>query len=265
MTPESKVNVLLVDDRPENLLAMESILADLEQNLIRATSGREALRFLLIEDVALILLDVQMPGLNGFEFAELIRERERTQHTPIIFISATSVDEQYVFKGYALGAVDYLTKPFQPEILQSKVRFFTKLFKQNQEIKRQAHLLEEANIALDQANSDLEARVQARTVELKAANELLGAELEARKESEARLALEHSITRTVAYAPSLEDAGPQILRSFCDNLSSGAASLWLVNDGGTELRCAYIETCDHNDALATFKKKTLELTFPRGL
>src|SRR5688500_4168044 len=112
MTSESKVNVLLVDDRPENLLAMETILASLGQNLVRATSGHEALRFLLTEDFALILLDVQMPDLNGFELAELIRERERTQRTPIIFISAVSKNEQYIFKGYSLGAVDYLTKPF---------------------------------------------------------------------------------------------------------------------------------------------------------
>ena len=119
MTSEIKANVLLVDDRPENLLAMQSILEDLGQNLVCAASGHEALRFLLVEDVALILLDVQMPGLNGFEFAELVRERERTQHTPIIFVSATSRDEQYVFKGYSLGAVDYMTKPFETEILNS--------------------------------------------------------------------------------------------------------------------------------------------------
>src|SRR5215207_122662 len=177
---DAPVNVLLVDDRPENLLVMETILADLNQNLVCAISAREALKFLLMEDVALILLDVQMPGLNGFEFAELIRERERTQHTPIIFVSATSVDDQYVFKGYSLGAVDYLTKPFQPEILKSKVLFFTKLFRQNQEIKRQAQLLEMANVALDHANLDLEARVHARTNELEAANKMLAAELETR-------------------------------------------------------------------------------------
>src|SRR4028119_15040 len=156
MTSDSQANVLLVDDRPENLLAMESILADLGQNLIRAGSGKEALRFLLVEDFALILLDVQMPDLNGFDLAEMIRERERTQHTPIIFVSATSKDEQYVFKGYSLGAVDYLTKPFQPEILKSKVRFFTKLYRQNQEIKRQAALLEQANGELDSLNTELE-------------------------------------------------------------------------------------------------------------
>src|SRR5215213_1644038 len=163
MTSESKANVLLVDDRPENLLAMQTILEDLGQNLVCAASGHEALRFLLTEDVALILLDVQMPGLNGFDFAELVRERERTQHTPIIFVSATSRDEQYVFKGYSLGAVDYMTKPFEPEILKSKVRFFTELFRQNQEIKRQSALVEIANAELDRLNAELEERVRRRT------------------------------------------------------------------------------------------------------
>jgi len=260
-----KVNVLLVDDRPDNLLVMESILSHPDQNIVCATSAREALKFLLIEDVALILLDVQMPGLNGFEFAELIRERERTQNTPIIFVSAASVEEQYVFKGYALGAVDYITKPFEPEILKSKVRFFTKLYRQNQQIKRQAKLLEQANVSLDSANLDLEARVQARTVELEAANQRLGAELEARKESEERLALEHSITRTVAYAESLETAAPQILRSFCDTIGACVSALWLLNDAGSELYCAYIETNERTDAAERFKEQSVSLKFARGI
>lgn len=261
---ELPVNVLLVDDRPDNLLVMESILEDLNQNLVCATSAREALRFLLLEDVALILLDVQMPGVNGFELAELIRERERTQHTPIIFMSAESVDEQYVFKGYSLGAVDYLTKPFDPEILKSKVLFFTKLFRQHQEIKRQAKLLEQANAELDSVNSDLEARVLARTTELEQANARLAAELETRKKSEARLALEHSITRTVAYAESLEAAAPEILRSFLDNLGAGVSALWLPNSTGTQLRCAYIEIAEQTEALERFREKARSIEFPRG-
>jgi signal transduction histidine kinase/response regulator RpfG family c-di-GMP phosphodiesterase len=264
MSEDTPVNVLLVDDRPDNLLVMESILADLNQNLVCASSAREALKFLLMEDVALILLDVQMPGLNGFEFAELIRERERTQHTPIIFVSATSVDDQYVFKGYALGAVDYLTKPFQPEILKSKVRFFTKLFRQNQEIKRQAKLLEQANVALDRSNFDLEARVQARTIELEAANEKLATELEARKESESRLATEHSITRTVAYADSLETAAPEILRAFCDHMGAGLSAFWRLDHGGAGLTCSFIEMGETTQALYRLREVSLSQTFALG-
>ncbi len=252
MTSELQANVLLVDDRPENLLAMESILENLGQNLIRATSGREALRFLLVEDVALILLDVQMPGLNGFELAELIRERERTQHTPIIFVSATSKDEQYIFEGYSLDAVDYLTKPFEPEILKSKVRFFTKLFQQNQEIKRQAALLEKANGELDSLNTELEARVERRTEQLETANHELENEIAVRKQSEARLAIEHTITRTLADAYNLESAAPIILQTFCEHLNAVICCLWLPDESGKTLSCIHIKTADEADDLSSF-------------
>jgi len=170
MHTDKKANVLLVDDKTENLLALETVLEDLGQNLIRASSAREALRYLLLEDVALILLDVQMPGLSGFELAELIRERERTQHTPIIFISAESIHDQNIFKGYSLGAVDYLTKPVEPEILKSKVRFFSRLYLQQAEIRRQARELADANARLDGLNVELEERVRLRTEELEKAN-----------------------------------------------------------------------------------------------
>jgi signal transduction histidine kinase/response regulator RpfG family c-di-GMP phosphodiesterase len=264
MTAENKANVLLVDDRPENLLAMQTILEDLGQNLICAASGHEALRFLLTEDVALILLDVQMPGLNGFDFAELVRARERTQHTPIIFISATSRDEQYVFKGYSLGAVDYMTKPFEPEILKSKVRFFTKLFLQNQEIKRQSALLEQANSELDSLNSELEARVQRRTAQLQAANEELENEIAVRKESEARLATEHAITRTLADAISLEIAVPAILQTFCEHMEADICCLWSLNESRTFLSCTHIESSSKDD-FASFINETRRISLGNGI
>ncbi len=148
MESESKVNVLLVDDHPENLLALEAILDNLGQHLVRANSGEEALRCLLNQDFAVILLDVQMPRMDGFETATLIRNRPRSQHTPIIFLTAFSTSDNLMFKGYSLGAVDYLFKPVEPEILTSKVAVFVDLFKKTAEIKRQATQLAAVNAEL---------------------------------------------------------------------------------------------------------------------
>ncbi|HEX8398714.1 MAG TPA: response regulator [Pyrinomonadaceae bacterium] len=264
-TSKTQANILLVDDRPENLLAMETVLADLGQNLISVSSGREALRFLLAEEVALILLDVQMPGLNGFELAELIRERKSTQRTPIIFVSATSKDEQYVFKGYSLGAVDYLTKPIEPEILKSKVRFFIELFQQNQEIKRQAHLLEKANIELDGLNAELEARVSKRTAQLETANQKLENEIVVRKRAEARLATEHAVTRTLAEASNLETASQAILKAFCEHLKADVCCLWLLNNANTKLSLAQIEISEEAGDVASFVNESKRLKFKIGV
>jgi PAS domain S-box-containing protein len=140
-----RANILLVDDQPNNLLALEAMLEDLGQNLVRAESGTAALRALLEQEFAAILLDVQMPGLDGFETARLIRQRERSRHTPIIFITALSRSETNVFKGYSIGAVDYLFKPIVPEVLRSKVGFFVELWKKNQELKLQAAQLQRLN------------------------------------------------------------------------------------------------------------------------
>ena len=143
MTDE-RVSILLVDDRPENLLALEAILEPLGQELIRANSGPEALKKVLEVDLSVILLDVQMPGMNGFEVAEIIKSRERSRTIPIIFLSAISKEDAYVFKGYSMGAVDYVFKPFNPDVLRSKVAVFVDLFLKQREIQRQGDLLRES-------------------------------------------------------------------------------------------------------------------------
>jgi signal transduction histidine kinase len=143
MTGE-RVSILLVDDRPENLLALEAILEPLGQELIRANSGPEALKRVLEVDLSVILLDVQMPGMNGFEVAEIIKSREKSRTIPIIFLSAISKEDAYVFKGYSMGAVDYVFKPFNPDVLRSKVAVFVDLFLKQREIQRQGDLLRES-------------------------------------------------------------------------------------------------------------------------
>jgi PAS domain S-box-containing protein len=144
-THDGKVNILLVDDQPKNLLALESILAEDGQTLVKAHSGRAALRHLLETDFAVILLDVQMPEMDGFETATLIRQRDKSRDTPIIFLTALSRSETNVFRGYELGAVDYIFKPFHPEILRSKVNVFVELFRRREALKEQTQELSRLN------------------------------------------------------------------------------------------------------------------------
>ena len=136
-----QVNVLLVDDRPDKLMALEAILAGLGPRVRTARSGAEALRYLLRNDVAVILLDVNMPRMDGFETAALIRERERSANTPIIFLTALSDTETYASRGYSLGAVDYIHMPVQPEVLKSKVSVFVELFLKSEQVRLQAQRL----------------------------------------------------------------------------------------------------------------------------
>jgi signal transduction histidine kinase len=134
------VKILLVDDRPDKLLALETVLANLGQHLVLAHSGTEALRHLLKQEFALIVLDVSMPGMDGFETASLIRQRSNSELTPIIFISAINYSEVDLSRGYALGAVDYISAPIVPEILRAKVSFFIELHRKTEQLKRQAEM-----------------------------------------------------------------------------------------------------------------------------
>lgn len=181
-----KVKILIVDDRPANLLTLESVLEDLGQEIVKATSGREALRSVLKEDYAVILLDVKMPDMDGFETAALIRERERSRHTPIVFLTAHK-DEEHVFRGYYAGAVDFLYKPINPEVLRSKVAVFVDLSLKTEMLRQQAKVLQTRNAELEELveqrriaeqrvmalNSELEQRVRARTGELSRSNDEL--------------------------------------------------------------------------------------------
>src|SRR5262249_5201051 len=136
-----RAKILCVDDQPANLLALEATLADLGPELVQARSGPEALGCLLKEDFALILLDVKMPRMDGFETAECIRQRKRCQHTTFIFLTASERDDLQICKGYSLGAVDYLCKPIVPQVLRSKVAVFVDIHRQAVQIKEQADLL----------------------------------------------------------------------------------------------------------------------------
>jgi PAS domain S-box-containing protein len=166
-TLASQVEILLVDDRPENLLALEAILEPLGNTLIRAQSGEEALRAVLRHDFAVILLDVQMPGMNGFEVARIVKSRERTRHIPIIFLTAISKEDEYVFTGYSVGAVDYLFKPFQPEILRSKVAALVDLHLKQLKIadqEQQLHVAERQDMELRHMRELLQSEARFRDI-----------------------------------------------------------------------------------------------------
>jgi PAS domain S-box-containing protein len=139
-----KANILIVDDKKANIIALEAILAHPDYNLVTATSGAEGLRYVLRQDFAVVLLDVMMPEMDGFEFARLLRQRERSNSTPIIFLTAIAKDARYLHQGYAVGAVDYLQKPLEPEIVKAKVAVFVELFRKNQQIREQERQLREA-------------------------------------------------------------------------------------------------------------------------
>src|ERR1700741_957807 len=147
-----KVNVLLVDDQPDKLLSYEVILGQLDENLVKVSSAREALQFLLKNDVAVVLIDVCMPELDGFQLAAMIREHPRFRKTAIIFISAIHLTDVDRLRGYEMGAVDYVPVPVIPEVLRAKVRIFAELYRKSRELER--------------LNAGLERRVADRTAEL---------------------------------------------------------------------------------------------------
>ena len=166
--PDRPAKVLLVDDRRDNLLALEAILQGLPVQTVGADGGEEALKHLLVDDFALILLDAQMPAMDGFETARHIKRRERTRHVPIIFLTAADRDSHLALRGYAAGAVDYLTKPFDPWVLRAKVSVFVELWTMAQNLAAQSELvrvreteLRAAGVAVDEATALLKTALAA--------------------------------------------------------------------------------------------------------
>ncbi len=158
-----KAKILLVDDRAENLIALEAILSSLNQQLVPVRSGEAALKALLADEFAVILLDVVMPGMDGFETAAHIKRRARTHDVPIIFLTAAGAEPDHAFRGYAAGAVDYIAKPFDPWVLRAKVAVFVDLYMKNRQLREQAELLRrQAETALGGAAGGLLAELSRR-------------------------------------------------------------------------------------------------------
>ncbi len=154
------VNILLVDDRPENLVSLAAVLEGMDCRLVMAGSGREALRMVLGEDFALILMDVQMPEMDGFETADIIRQRELSRYTPIIFLTAIGRQEEMIVRGYAAGAVDYITKPFDSNILRSKVAVFLDLFRLQRRLRSAETSLLHVNESLKKTGAEREKAIR---------------------------------------------------------------------------------------------------------
>lgn len=160
---EEKFNILIVDDKPENLLTLESILESPELNIVKATSGNEALALTWEHDFSLVLMDVQMPGMDGFETAEIMRSREKTKSIPIIFVTAINKERSHIFRGYDTGAVDYLYKPLDLEVLRIKIKAFLEFFKSQEALKRTSRQLEQTVVELEKARLAAEEATRAKS------------------------------------------------------------------------------------------------------
>jgi signal transduction histidine kinase len=215
-----RVNVLLVDDQPANLMALEAMLQGLEQNLVKAESGREALKWLLTHEFAVILLDVKMPDMDGFETAALIRQRDKSRDTPIIFLTAADKTHTEAVRGYAVGAVDYLVKPVVPEFVRSKVSVFVELAKKTELLRRQAEQLRESEHAarvLAETRAELVRELEHKNQELESFSYAVSHDLRAplrRIESFARAVLESQEARLDAdgrrYFDRIQEASRQM-------------------------------------------------------
>src|SRR6185503_12791642 len=202
MAEAVRANILVADDEGGSRLALQELLGGPDRNVVAVDSGAEALRQVLKLDFALIVLDIRMPGMDGFETAAVIRRRRRSQHTPIIFLTAAYEDASSVARGYELGAVDYILKPVEPAVLRSKVAVFVDLHNKNAELATQIFKRRMAERALSKANEDLEIKIRERTASLMVANDLLRREIAMREEAEDALRSAKGIAEAANLAKS---------------------------------------------------------------
>jgi signal transduction histidine kinase/DNA-binding response OmpR family regulator len=244
MTHEDKCHILLVDDQPENLIALESVLARLDQHLVKANSCRQALRYVLEQDFAVILLDVRMPGMDGFETATLIRTRERSKHVPIIFLTALGTNEAEMIRGYSLGAVDYLFKPFIPEVLISKVAVFVDLFQMREQVRQQAQDLSTTNQHLEQEI------IERKRAEMEIAHlQLLTRQVHL------------TATRVLDESNTLADATPKLFQAIGECAGWVFGAMWGVDSERHLLRCEevwHLPSVEASEFAAASRLRTFE-------
>jgi diguanylate cyclase len=269
-----RTNILLVDDRDENLVALQSLLEDLGENLLVARSGTEALRQLLSRDFAMILLDVQMPGMSGFETAALIRSRGKWQSTPIIFLTADNSDESKSFEGYRLGAVDFMHKPIVAEVLRAKVKVFVELAKKTELVRLHVERL--------QQEMAVRKELEAKLLEIARSDALTG--LLVRRAGQE--ALEREVAHAVRYGAPLgfvlfdvdhfkrvndthgHGAGDTVLRAIGKTVAEAVRKCDVaVRWGGEELLLALPHTTDAGARMLAERLRIAigQLTFDNGL
>ncbi len=198
------IKILLVDDLADNLLALEGLLRRDDIEIFKAKSGTEALEFMISHEFALALIDVQMPGMSGFELAELMRGANKTKNIPLIFVTATARDQSFSFKGYESGAVDFLLKPLDTHTVKSKANVFIELYRQKKKLEDQLETITDLAEALNHSKNEMEKRVEERTVELLNSNQALQAEMIERKRVEKEI-LEIAQTEQRRFGSQLHD------------------------------------------------------------